>query len=228
MAEQKTTEQPKAEDLIKTISSSSDWEEALTSIVVEQGLDPLNIDITKLATAFMEYIKNMESFTFRLPARFILIAAILLNMKAEAILEKEEERLKRAVVEEAVRLDLESPLLAPPVKREAIRPVSLNELVDALNKTFEIKKRKDILEKTHGPPIRQDMHIEKPEDIEASIKAIYTRIKRKGIMPFSDLVPVWKRKEIIATFMPLLHLAHRGKVTCHQKAFFKEITIRLK
>ncbi len=221
-------EQSQSEQLIKTISSSADWEEALTSIVVEQGLDPLNIDIIKLADAFMTYIKRLEGFDFRVPARFILIAAILLNMKVESILEKEEERLQRAAAEEAARLNLESPLLAPPIKREAVRPVSLNELISALNRTFEIKKRKEVLEEARVPPMKMDLHLEKTEDIEKKIKDIYERIKRKGVLPFSDLVPVWKRDEIIATFLPLLHLAHRGKVRCEQKDFFKEIMIRLR
>jgi segregation and condensation protein A len=219
-------QQPEA--LIRTISSSSDWEEALTSIVVEQGLDPLNIDIIRLADAFMLYIRRLQTFDFRIPARFILIAAILLNMKAESILEKEEERLQRAAAEEAARLNLEAPLLAPPVKREAVRPVSLNELIDALNRTFEIRKRKEIIEEQRVPPARFDLHLEKTEDVEKKIKEIYERIRRKGVMPFSDLVPVWKRDEIIATFLPLLHLAHRGKVTCEQKEFFKEILIKLR
>lgn len=220
--------QEKSGELIRTISASADWQEALTSIVVEQGMDPLNIDIERLADAFLNYLRHLQHFDFRIPARFVLIAAILLSMKAEAILEKEEERLKRAAAEEAARLNLEAPLLAPPVKREAVRPVSLSELIGALNKAFEIKKRKEILMEQRVPPARFDLHLERTEDIEKKIREIYERIKRKGIVPFSDLVPVWKRKEIVATFLPLLHLAHRGKVACEQKEFFKEIMIRLK
>lgn len=205
----------------------SDWEEALTSIVVEQGLDPLNIDITRLADAFLIYLNRMKSFDFRMPARFILIAAILLNMKCESLLQHEEERLDKLAQEAAAQLNLNAPLLTPPVSRQATRPVALTDLISALNKAFEIKRRKEPLLAMHGPRIPIEAP-KRPVDIELKIKEIYERIRRKGIIKFSDLVPVWRRAEIIATFLPLLYLATRGKVICEQKELFKDITIRLK
>jgi len=229
MKEQENTNksQPNSESIIRTIVLGADWEEALTAIVVEQGLDPLNLDITKLTDAFMLYLNRLKSFDFRIPARFILIAAILLNMKCEALLQKEEEKLDKLAAEAAAHLNLDSPLLIPPVSRQAARPVSLTDLISALNKAFEIKRKKEPLLAVHG----KHVPIELPKraiDVEHKIKEIYSRIRRKGIIKFSDLVPVWRRTEIISSFMPLLYLANRGKVACEQKEMFKEITIRLK
>jgi len=219
--------QPNSESIIRTIVLGADWEEALTAIVIEQGLDPLNLDVTKLTDVFMIYLNRMKSFDFRIPARFILIAAILLNMKCEALLQKEEESLDKLAAAAAAQLNLASPLLIPPVSRQTARPVSLTDLIAALNKTFEIKRRKEPLLALHGKHVPIEMP-KRAIDIEHKIKEIYERIRRKGIIKFSDLVPVWHRAEIIASFIPLLYLANRGKVACEQKDMFKEITIKLK
>ncbi|MEM7813361.1 MAG: ScpA family protein [Candidatus Aenigmatarchaeota archaeon] len=219
--------QPDSASLIRTIVLGADWEEALTSIVVEQGIDPLNIDIARLADAFMIYLNRLQSFDFRIPARFILIAAILLNMKCEALLQREEERLDKLAQAAAAQLDLSAPLLTPPIGRHAARPVSLADLIAALNKAFEIKRRKEPLLAMKGPRIQFEVP-KRAVDIERKIKETYERIRRKGVIKFSDLVPVWRRAEIISTFLPLLYLANRGKVVCEQKEMFKDITIRLK
>jgi len=219
-------QQNKNEQLIHTIVTGSDWEEVLTSIVVEQNLDPENLNIIELAEAFLVYLKRLESFDFRIPARFILIAAILLNMKCEALLEKEEERLSKLESEEIKHINLESPLLIPPTERNSTRPVSLTELISALNKAMEIKSKK---EREYKLPTRKDpIEIVEPIDIEKKINNIYEKIRAKGIISFSDLVPVWRRKEIIEIFLPLMYLASRGSIICEQHEMFKEIIIKLK
>jgi segregation and condensation protein A len=208
--------------LIKTIVMAADWQEVVETIVVEEGLDPLNIDITKLVDAFMGYLQKIEGFDFRIPARFILIASILLGMKCELLLEKEEEKELKNI--DIPKLNLEAPLLIPPLLRKPTKKVTLIDLINALNKTMEIKRRKESVFITKRPEIE----IIEPEDIEERIEETYEIIKNTGMIRFSDLVPTWKRKEIIDTLMPLLHLAQRGLVICEQEEIFKDIYIKLK
>ncbi len=225
--EDKEKSQSNEDQLIRTIVLSSDWQEALSSIVVEQGLDPMNVNIIKLTDAFLLYLQQLKDFDFRIPARFILIAAILLTMKCETLLEKEEGRLSKLEKDEMKKLDLQAPMLVPPISRKPIRRVTLTELVAAMNKALETKKKKETFfkDREHMPTMNLP---EPPEDIENKIESIYDKIKTKGFVKFSDLVPVWKRKEIINIFMPLLHLSHRGMVDCEQEEIFKEIYIKLK
>lgn len=210
--------------LIRTIVLGSDWQEVLANLVVEEGMDPLSIDIVKLAESFMVYLKRLKEFDFRIPARFILIAAILLRMKCELLLE--EEITKEKIEGESIPLlNVEVPILTPPVLRKPTRKVTLDELITALNKAFAFKEKKE----TKRLRIRRaaEQLIEPAEDIELKIKEIFNEIlggKRK----FSDIVPVWRRKDIVETFMPLLYLTHRGKVSCEQEEFFKEIYINLR
>ncbi|MBI2578298.1 MAG: segregation/condensation protein A [Candidatus Aenigmarchaeota archaeon] len=211
--------------LIRTIVLGSDWQEVLENIVVEEGLDPQHIDIINLADSFTEYMQRLKVFDFRIPARFILIAAILLRMKCELLLEEEEEKAR---IESAAlpNISLENiPELTAPLMRKPTRKVTLDELIRALDKAFEFKERKE------GKQLRMrravENLIEPEEDIELRISRIYDRITKHSVIKFSDLVHPWKRKEIVKIFMPLLHLEQRGRVVCEQEEFFKEITIRI-
>lgn len=213
--------------LIQTIVLGTDWQEVLSSIIVEEGLNPTNVDILRLTDAFTFYLRRLQSFDFRIPARFILIAAILLRMKCELMLEEEEKKLEiRGEAPPALNIE-NVPVLTPPITRKPTRKVTLTELVTALNKAFEFKERKE------GKQIRLrravERLIEPEEDIELRIKHIFDEILKHGtIMKFSDIVPTWRRKDIVETFMPLLYLCLRGKVTCEQEEFFKDITIRIR
>ena len=208
-------------ELIKTIVGASDWEEVLSTIIVEENLDPLDINIVKLTNAFMEYLGKVQSFDFRIPARFILIAAILLSMKCEILLEKEEEEEFKDI--DLKQINLNSPMLALPSIRRPTIKIMLDELVSALNKALEMKKKKE-----SKIFVRREINIVEAEDIEEKISSLYEKIKNSGMIRFSDIVPTWKRKDIIETFIPLLHLTQRGKILCEQDEMFKDIFIKLK
>lgn len=213
-------------NMIRTIVVGGDWQEALTAVIEESGMDPLKIDLVKLADAFKTYVERLQKFDFRIPARFILIAAILLRMKAELLLVEEEESIK--IKEEAIpKISLEGiPALTPPMMRKVTRKVTLNELITALQKAFDFKERKD--EKHLRIRRRVEGLIAGEEDIEERIKRIFTQILRKGSLNFSELVPVWRAKEIVDAFLPVLYLNMRGKIICEQEEYFKEIRIRVK
>jgi segregation and condensation protein A len=211
--------------VIQTIVLGSDWQEVLTTLVTEGGLNPEDVDLIKLTEEFMVYLHKLRTFDFRIPARFILIAAILLRMKAELLLEEEEKKIMHEKIVEPLNIDV--PLLTPPAIRKPTRKVTLNELISALNKAFEFQEKKETKELRMRGAIEN--LIERPkEDIETKIKDIYAKIVQKKKLTFTELVPAWKRKEIIDTFMPLLYLDQRGMVVCEQEDMFKEIYITLR
>lgn len=211
--------------VIQTIVLGSDWQEVLTQLVTEEGLNPEDVDLIGLTDAFLSYLRRLQTFDFRIPARFVLIAAILLRMKTELLLEEEEQKVMQEKHVEPLNIDV--PLLTPPAIRKPTRKVTLMELVTALNKAFEFKEKKETKELRMRGAIEN--LIEKPkEDIETKIKNMYTKIVQTKKITFTELVPVWKRREIIDTFMPLLYLDQRGIIVCEQEDMFKEIYISLK
>ncbi len=212
--------------IIQTIVLGSDWQEVLSTIVIEEGLDPLNINIIKLADSFKNYMNRLTDFSFRIPARFILIAAILLRMKCEMILEGEEEK-KQRITQSMPNIDINNiPSLEAPISRKTTKRVTLDELIGALNKAFEFKEKKE--DKKIRLKRAVENLIEPEEDIEVRISRIYNKIIDKKITKFSELVPVWKNKEIVEFFLPILHLCVRSKIYCNQEEMFKEIYITIR
>lgn len=228
-AEAKQDEKPEIEmteeHVIHTIVVGTDWQDVLGQLVTEEGLDPQNIDLIKLTESFMKYLTDLKKFDFRIPARFVLVAAILLRMKAELLLD-EEEKKREAEEKPVVPLNIDVPLLSPPAMRKPTRKVTLPELITALNKAFEFKERKE----TRKIRMHHDVErlIGKEEDIEERIKRVHKQIVKAHRIKFSDLVPAWKRKEIIDTFIPLLYLFQRGFIDCRQDEMFGEIYIDIR
>lgn len=211
--------------VIQTIVLGSDWKEVITNLVVEEDMDPLSVDLIKLVDAFTTYLQRLKEFDFRTPARFILVAAILLRMKCELLLEEEEK--KRIEAEKVPPLNIEDvPVLSPPIIRRPTRKVTLSELINALNKAMVFKEKKE--EKKIIMHRAVERLIEPEEDIELKIKKIYNKIVKKFSINFSDLVPVWKRKDIVNVFLPLLYLETRDMIICTQEDMFKDIHIQIK
>ena len=213
-------------------SVESNWEEVLEYVITEEGMDPWDIDIVKLADALVDYIKKMQTLDFKVPSRIIIIAAILLRMKVVLLLEEDEEKEEKEEKEEEL-IDLSQvPDLETPIKRIPRRKVTLEELIVALEKAFrtkEIRETKKIRARK-----RVEELIEGEEDIGERIERLYRQITsileelKSGEITFDKLVPKWERNEIVDKFLPLLHLSQEGKVSCEQKEIFKDIYIRLK
>ncbi|MBI4014605.1 MAG: segregation/condensation protein A [Candidatus Aenigmarchaeota archaeon] len=212
--------------LIMTIIGGHDLQDVLAAITVDEGLDPLDIDISRLADGFMKYLEKMRQFDFRVPGRFILVAAILLRMKCETMLAEEVEE-KGITGETIPPLDISNvPQLTPPMMRKPTRRVTLAELVNALSKAVEFRERKE--ERKIRLHERVEKFIEPEEDIEARITRIYNRIVGRGnVMSFREIVPDWTRKGIVEAFMAMLYLMSRGKIYCEQEEMFADIKIRL-
>ena len=214
------------EKLLKTIISGSDWQSVLTEIVAEEDMDPWAVDIIKLTNAFTEHLKKIKKFSFKIPARFILVAAILLRMKCELLMEEEEEK-EREEKEKESNIDIENiPKLGSPNVRRPRRKVTLNELIDALNQAFEMKEQKEneVLRRHR----KVENLIEKEEDINTKIKRLVNKIKNRGyVVTMYDLVPDWNRKRIVDVFVPLLQLVRDSKVVCEQEKLYSNIKIRL-
>ena len=212
--------------LIMTIIGGHDLQDVLAAITVDEGMDPLDIDISRLANGFMKYLEKMLQFDFRVPGRFILIAAILLRMKCESMLVDEVEE-KEMRGETIPPLDISNvPQLTPPMTRKPTRRVTLAELVSALNKAVEFRERKE--EKKLRLRDCVEKYIEPEEDIEVRITRVYDRIVGKGgVMMLKEIVPNWERKDIVEAFMAMLYLVMRGKIYCVQEEMFADIKIRL-
>ncbi len=227
--------------MIELMVSQPSWEDVLVKIVVEEKMDPWDIDICRLADAFIEYLERMRVLDLRIPARFILVAAILLRMKSDYFAEREKK--KRVLIPEGEREisregEIEKlaslPPLQPPAERVPVRNVTLEELIYALKKAFEIQERRKLRKYRREKVLKEFAQPEEEEDITDRINKLLWQIRNileeleREELEFSKLVGEWKRERIVKTLIPVLHLSQEGKISCEQPELFKEIFIRLR
>lgn len=223
------------DQLINLMISEPSWEDVIIKIIAEEQMEPWSIDIIKLSNAFLGYLTKMEELDLRIPARFILISAILLRMKSDILTEREQKILipegeKRE--DEMLRTLASIPPLQPPLRRMPARDVSLEELLSALRKAYEVQERRTERKLRVRRAVDAVMPVGQVEDITERIGKLLGQINSAlgevESIEFSRLVKRWGRKEIVDSLLPLLHLSQDGKIDIRQQELFKEIFVRKK
>jgi len=220
------------ENILKTIIDKESWEEVIYYIVSLENINPWDVDLVKLTESFVRFIKSVEEIDFRIPAKVVFVAAILLRLKSDYLSifeEEEEEILKEQKPFAELGIDPNLVQLGYPMKRVPKRQVTLDELIVALKKALAVKERK-----TERVTIAREQLADigmEEEDItkrtETILKEVDELMKKLNLdkIEFSKIVGEWKKDKIINKFVPLLHLEHDQKVSCEQEDYFKEIYI---
>ena len=73
------------------VSDDITYEGVIKDIIKQQGINPWDLDLDKLISEYMKFIKKIERIDFRICGKFILTAAILLKMKSDYLILKEEK-----------------------------------------------------------------------------------------------------------------------------------------
>ena len=225
------------QDLISLMINEPSWEDVIVKIIAEEKMEPWNIDLIKLADVFGKYLARMGEMDLRVPARFILIAAILLRMKSDILIAKPEHKILSEVNKEQkdaelIRLLSQIPPLQAPVKRVPLGSVTMEELLTALRKAFEVKERRE----ERKIKLRERVAVVLPhetQDITDRINKLYEQIADaikdiEGSTTFKQLVKKWDRQDIVRTLTPMLHLSQEGKITYDQPVLFEEIIVKKK
>ena len=191
----------------------------------------------------MEIVRKLQETNFFISGKVVLASAILLKIKSNKLLtenianfdnqlysQDEEEHIEQ-LDEEAYNKD-NSPRLTikTPIARK--RRVSINDLVDALEKALEVDNRRKLRRRDFFPEEELSMPVKKV-DIGKKIKEVYSNITKyfnikKSDLTFTSLLPSGSKEDKVYTFIPLLHLENQKKVNMSQKDSFEEIYIALK
>ena len=234
------------ERIFNIIFSKADeitWQSIIYKLVKTEQMDPWDIDVSILSQKYIDMLRNLKEHDFRISGKVLLAAAILLKMKSNKLVGEDLSELDRLLigVEEEIeelgfdetsdvtKLD-EIPSLIPRTPQPRKRKVSIFDLVEALERALEVKKRRLL----HSiPPLNLEVP-KKKKDITEIIKEVYGKIKSffisaiKDKLTFSKLLPSDSKEDKVHTFIPLLHLAQQNRIELLQEAPFGEIMILLK
>ena len=228
------------------------WQTILYDLVKTEQMDPWDVNISTLTHKYIEIIKMLKEANLRLSGKVLLASAILLKIKSnqfmsvdmlaldqlikgpEEIYEEYDDLGEAGVYDiEAARRRIASGeyRLIPKTPQPRRRKVSIYDLVNALEKAMEVRKRR-ILRTI--PEYEKQLKLPKRGiDMGKAIKDIYTRIgeffkKNKGQeLTFKMLLESEERQEKIKTFMPLLYLTNQRRIDMEQQEHFGEIRIKL-
>jgi chromatin segregation and condensation protein Rec8/ScpA/Scc1 (kleisin family) len=224
-------------ELINLMVNEPSWEDVIVRIVAEEQMDPWAINLVKLADSFASYATKLDQMDLRVPARFVLITAILLRMKSDILANRPQRQfIAEGATEqkdaELIRLLASIPPLQAPVKRVPVGSVTMEELLTALRKAFEVKERREQRKIRIRQHIEQVLPVE-TEDITKRIQTLLDQINDaivdiEGSTTFKQLVKNWERKDIVKQLLPMLHLTQEGKITHEQPVLFEDIIIKKK
>lgn len=221
-----------------------EWQEIIYDLINTEQLDPWDVNIINLTDRYFEKIHEYEEADFFVSSKVLLAASLLLRIKSEFLLNKhiksideilfgkKEEKLQKL---ERIELNEEIPELVPKSPIPRARKVTLNELIESLNKAINTENRriqKEIIKKN---AIRETgIAIPKKKfSLKDKIKEIYNNLtnylEKNNEKKVSFSLFVHKNKESkIGLFSPLLHLEHQKKIWLEQGAPFEEIYIWVK
>jgi len=218
------------------------WQTILQELVKSEQMDPWDIDISALAKKYIDMIKQMQGADLRISGKVILAAALLLKIKSNRLVgedldaldrlfsQDEDEQLLGELSQEYTPREKVEATLIPRTPQPRKRKVSIYDLMNALEKALEVKRRR-VLQSI--PP--QNLQIpQRKINIGNIIQQVYGKIRaffvksQEGMMSFSQLIPSESKEDRIYTFIPLLHLSNQRKVELFQQKHFGDIEIFLK
>ena len=218
------------------------WQRLLYELVKTEQMDPWEINISLLAKKYIVMIKKLKELDLRVSGKVLLAAAILLKIKSSRLLNEDlsefdrllsdpEELVGELDFEEAnpERREGEKYPLIPRTPQPRKRKVSIYDLVEALDKALEVKRRRVL---NSIPPMNLEAP-KKTKDITSIIRDVYGRIKSffydtsKNKVLFSQIIPSQSKEDKVYTFVPLLHLTNQRKIDLYQQEHFGEIEITL-
>jgi len=221
------------------------WQEIIYDLINTEQLDPWDINITVLTERYLEKIQDLEEADFFVSSKVLLAAALLLRIKSEILLNKHIKSIDEILfggkeqkqhVLERIELDEEIPILVPKSPMSRVKKVTLQELMEALNKAIITENRRIKKEIVNRNALRE-AGIALPKrkfSIKDKIKQIYDKLfghfeenKGKHRVSYTDFVGESKEERIIS-FPPLLHLEHQKRVWLDQEEHFDEVYIWLK
>ena len=223
------------------------WKDIIFDLVRKEEMDPWNVNVGLLANRYIELLKQAKQLDFKVSGKVVLAAAFLLKIKSKRLVGEDLDEFDRllagntvdedefyddlASMRDASQISEEERVnLIPRTPQPRKRKVSVYDLVNALEKALEVKKRRII----KSIPTLEVEAPAKKRDVGVVIRQVYDKILDFFLansgkkLSFSELVPSEEKDDKISTFVPLLHLSNSRKIELEQREHFGNINIFLR
>jgi segregation and condensation protein A len=214
----------------------------LLYLIKRQNLDILEIDVSKITEQYMHYVELMDAMQFELAAEYLLMAAMLAEIKSRMLLPRsteieedeedpraqlirrlqEYERFKKAAedIEEMPRMERDTWLGSanpPDINRSRPDPdVDMRELLVALS---EVLRRADMYESHHVQREALSTRERMSDVLEA--------LSGQQFVPFVSLFRAEEgRLGVVVTFLAVMELIKESLVEIVQTDSFGPIHIK--
>jgi len=221
----------------------------LLYLIKKEEVDIYSVNLTKLATQFIEYIEMMREFDLEVAGEFLVMASTLMYIKSRELLpvdqqaqvEEDEEgedprwELIRQLVEYKKFKDAAAQLqvleaqqegvyprlpIKPEFEDENPAPKQEVSIFDLLNAVNSVLKR---FEQRDNPREIYEDKWSVSEKIEQIVQVMTQHTKVRFSELFEDAT---SRSEVVCTFLALLELIRLKQLICAQSSDFGEIEIR--
>lgn len=214
----------------------------LLYLIRKQNIDVLDIPMVKITEQYLHYIAQMEAYQFDLAAEYLLMAAVLVEIKSRLLLPRPEEieegeadpraeLVRRLLAYEQMKLAAQGLDALPRAGRDfAWAYLPLEIAVEAKLPEVYIT---DLTQAWLGilsraKHTRSHEVIKETISVRAQMAAILRRLNGHGICRFHELFnPEQGAAYVVVNFIALLELAKEGLVGIVQEDGFGEIRISL-
>jgi segregation and condensation protein A len=223
----------------------------LLYLIKKEEVDIYEVNLTKLATQFIEYVDLMRQFDLEVAGEFLVMASTLMYIKSrellpveqQAVVEEEEEgedprwELIRQLVEYKKFKDAAAQLQVLEARQENVFPRRPGKLEFAAEVAAPVKPVVgifDLLNAVNAVLQRfQQKHAganeiyEEKWSVSQKIEFVLQTLAERGLVKFSELfAAAASRSEVICTFLALLELIRLKQLACVQPEPFAEIEIK--
>lgn len=214
----------------------------LLYLIRKHNLDILDIPMAKLTLQYMQYVEKMKAIKLELAADYLLMSAMLIEIKSRMLLPKPEaiededdpraELVRRLMEYEAIKLAAQNLDDMPKVGEQFqvadayyqhiadIKPpeVSVDELVEAWR---NVLKRAKLT--SHHKLGRAEL------SVREHMSSVLRRLQTQGMCEFSQLFDLSEGglPKLVVNFLAILELAKEGLIKITQQAAFSTIYLQL-
>ncbi len=216
----------------------------LLYLIRKQNLDIFNIPIAQITHQYISYIDLMDNLRLELAAEYLVMAALLAEIKSRMLLprqpesEEEEEDPRAFLIRklqeyEAIKKAAEELDLLPRNERDTFE-TSIDVSNISLSKPLPEVQLKEILLAFQDVMKRVEQlshhHITKePLSVRERMAAILEKLNRSDSLPFAALFTGSEGKNgVVVSFIAILELSKEGIIDIHQSEPYADIRVSIR